>query len=207
MNRKLSVRIASILLILHGLIELAGLVFINSMPHALISFGGLTGPALKQNAATIAILGALWGIARLIAAVGAWSLRKWALILGISLSTITFCCDYDYSSWSHRWFWLCPQPFCFMRGLEMKGKEVNMTMVISQLGLKPDALRGETVIVTGAGGGIGYEAARALLWLGANVVIAEINQQNGRQAEVQWKRNSAKNVCCSSRPMWAMRKV
>ena len=58
-----------------------------------------------------------------------------------------------------------------------------MTMIISQLGLKPDALRGETVIVTGAGGGIGYEAARALLWLGANVVIAEINQQNGRKAE------------------------
>ena len=56
-------------------------------------------------------------------------------------------------------------------------------MVISQLGLKPDALRGETVIVTGAGGGIGYEAARALLWLGANVVIAEINQQSGRKAE------------------------
>lgn len=57
-------------------------------------------------------------------------------------------------------------------------------MVISQLGLKPDALRGETVIVTGAGGGIGYEAARALLWLGANVVSAEINQNSGRKAEV-----------------------
>ncbi len=56
-------------------------------------------------------------------------------------------------------------------------------MIISQLGLKPDTLRGETVIVTGAGGGIGYEAARALLWLGANVVIAEIDQQNGRKAE------------------------
>ncbi|PWB74501.1 MAG: NAD(P)-dependent oxidoreductase [Anaerolineales bacterium] len=56
-------------------------------------------------------------------------------------------------------------------------------MIISQLGLKQDALRGETIIVTGAGGGIGYEAARALLWLGANVVIAEINQQNGRRAE------------------------
>lgn len=59
-----------------------------------------------------------------------------------------------------------------------------MTSLISQLGLKPDALKGETIIVTGAGGGIGYEAARALLWLGANVVIAEINQQNGRKAEV-----------------------
>ena len=58
-----------------------------------------------------------------------------------------------------------------------------MTMIISQLGLKPDALYDETVIVTGAGGGIGYEAARALLWLGANVVIAEINHQNGRKAE------------------------
>jgi len=59
-----------------------------------------------------------------------------------------------------------------------------MTMVIAQLGLTSETLRGETVIVTGAGGGIGYEAARALLWLGANVVIAEINQQNGRKAEV-----------------------
>jgi NAD(P)-dependent dehydrogenase (short-subunit alcohol dehydrogenase family) len=39
------------------------------------------------------------------------------------------------------------------------------------------------VIVTGAGGGIGYEAARALLWLGANVVIAEINPVTGAQAE------------------------
>lgn len=55
--------------------------------------------------------------------------------------------------------------------------------VISQLGLKPDALRGETVIVTGAGGGIGLEAARALLWLGANVVIAEIDHPNGQKAE------------------------
>ena len=56
------------------------------------------------------------------------------------------------------------------------------TLVISQIGLKPDALQGETVLVTGAGGGIGYEAARALLWLGARVVIAEINETNGKQA-------------------------
>ena len=54
--------------------------------------------------------------------------------------------------------------------------------IISQLGLKLAALQGETVIVTGAGGGIGYEAARALLWLGANVVIAEVNDTNGKQA-------------------------
>src|SRR5512144_2970178 len=58
-----------------------------------------------------------------------------------------------------------------------------MTMVVSQLGLTPEELRGETVIVTGAGGGIGYEAARALLWLGANVVVAEINEPNGSRAQ------------------------
>jgi len=56
-------------------------------------------------------------------------------------------------------------------------------LVISQLGLRPGCLHGETVIVTGAGGGIGYEAARALVWLGANVVIAEINAVTGARAE------------------------
>jgi NAD(P)-dependent dehydrogenase (short-subunit alcohol dehydrogenase family) len=56
-------------------------------------------------------------------------------------------------------------------------------MLISQLGLQPNTLRGETVIVTGAGGGIGYEAARALLWLGANVVIAELDPTSLRKAK------------------------
>ena len=58
----------------------------------------------------------------------------------------------------------------------------NNSMVIARLGFAPDVLQGETVVVTGAGGGIGYETARALLWLGANVVIAEINEQTGKQA-------------------------
>ena len=59
-----------------------------------------------------------------------------------------------------------------------------MPILILQLGLKPDALKGETIIVTGAGGGIGFEAARALLWLGANVVVAEIDPMRGQKAEV-----------------------
>lgn len=58
-----------------------------------------------------------------------------------------------------------------------------MSLSISQFGLQQDTLQGETVIVTGAGGGIGYEAARSLLWLGANVIIAEIHHANGRIAE------------------------
>jgi NAD(P)-dependent dehydrogenase (short-subunit alcohol dehydrogenase family) len=66
-------------------------------------------------------------------------------------------------------------------------------MIIAQLGLHQDALRGETVIVTGAGSGIGYEAARALLWLGANVVIAEIHQPSGRKAEVTLEQEFGKD--------------
>jgi NAD(P)-dependent dehydrogenase (short-subunit alcohol dehydrogenase family) len=37
-------------------------------------------------------------------------------------------------------------------------------------------------VVMGAGGGIGFEAARALLWLGARVVIAEIDESSGSGA-------------------------
>lgn len=88
-NRIFSARVAGILLILHGLIEVAGLVFINAIPMALISFGGLTGPALERNMSAIAMYGVFWGIARFIAAWGAWSLRKWALILGVILSMVT----------------------------------------------------------------------------------------------------------------------
>ena len=68
-----------------------------------------------------------------------------------------------------------------------------MSMVISQLGLKQDALQGETIVVTGAVGGIGYEAARALLWLGANVVIAEVHHLSGRKAEVTLEQEFGKD--------------
>lgn len=56
-------------------------------------------------------------------------------------------------------------------------------MFIEKAGLSRDTLKGKTVILTGAGGGIGYETARALVWLGAIVIIAEINSEKGKNAE------------------------
>jgi NAD(P)-dependent dehydrogenase (short-subunit alcohol dehydrogenase family) len=58
-------------------------------------------------------------------------------------------------------------------------------MMIASGTLARDALAGKTVVVTGAGHGIGFEAARSLLWLGANVAIAEIDEAAGREAEAR----------------------
>ena len=56
-------------------------------------------------------------------------------------------------------------------------------MLITQGNLKAGILKGEVAIVTGSGRGIGYEAARALIWLGANVIIAEIDDKTGQTAQ------------------------
>ena len=48
--------------------------------------------------------------------------------------------------------------------------------------LKQGCLSGQVAVVTGAGRGIGFEAARALVWLGARVAIAEINPLTGKSA-------------------------
>lgn len=55
-------------------------------------------------------------------------------------------------------------------------------MLIATGTLASDALAGQVAIVTGAGRGIGFEAARALAWLGARVVLAEIEPTTGRAA-------------------------
>lgn len=48
-------------------------------------------------------------------------------------------------------------------------------------GLAPEALAGQTALVTGAGRGIGREIARALAALGARVVVAELNEAAGQE--------------------------
>lgn len=57
-------------------------------------------------------------------------------------------------------------------------------MLIEQSKLHPQSLEGQIAVVSGAGRGIGLETARALLWLGARVVIAEIDESLARQTEI-----------------------
>ena len=54
--------------------------------------------------------------------------------------------------------------------------------IISAGNLTCESLAGQVAVVTGGGDGIGFEAGRALAWLGASVIIAEINKQTGRTA-------------------------
>ena len=55
-------------------------------------------------------------------------------------------------------------------------------MLIASGTLTRQSLAGQVAVVTGAGGGIGYEAARALAWLGARVIIAEVDARKGKPA-------------------------
>ncbi|MCL4262913.1 MAG: SDR family oxidoreductase [Anaerolineae bacterium] len=66
-------------------------------------------------------------------------------------------------------------------------------MIIANGILTRQSLAGEVVIVTGGGHGIGYEAARALAWLGAQVVIAEIDKQAGKEAVANLNRELGQN--------------
>ncbi|MCL1846863.1 MAG: SDR family oxidoreductase [Coriobacteriia bacterium] len=56
-------------------------------------------------------------------------------------------------------------------------------MLVEKSKLDPADLIGRTVIITGGGGGIATEAGRALAYLGANVVLAELDEQRGLAAQ------------------------
>jgi NAD(P)-dependent dehydrogenase (short-subunit alcohol dehydrogenase family) len=69
------------------------------------------------------------------------------------------------------------------------------SLLISTGKLTRQSLAGQVVIVTGAGGGIGFETARALAWLGAHAIIAEVNQKNGKAAAERINQELGPGVC------------
>jgi NAD(P)-dependent dehydrogenase (short-subunit alcohol dehydrogenase family) len=57
----------------------------------------------------------------------------------------------------------------------------SVAQILVRAGLSHSMLGGQVAVVTGAGRGIGRESARALAWLGAKVVIAELNDVLGTE--------------------------
>src|SRR5215470_16130548 len=81
------------------------------------------------------------------------------------------------SRWPHRqWSWSAS-------GSAKPNPGGDGNMIIDGAGLSRSTLKGQVAIVSGAGQGIGREAARVLARLGAAVVIAEINAEAGGQTE------------------------
>ncbi|NMB86954.1 MAG: SDR family oxidoreductase [Chloroflexi bacterium] len=60
-----------------------------------------------------------------------------------------------------------------------------LPILLERTGLSRTALSGQTAVVTGAGRGIGRQVALALACLGANVVVAELDEASGRSAAVE----------------------
>ena len=58
----------------------------------------------------------------------------------------------------------------------------DVASLLRRSNLRKDTLTGEVALVTGAGRGIGFEASKALLILGSNVVVAEIDPANCNRA-------------------------
>jgi len=56
-------------------------------------------------------------------------------------------------------------------------------MLLEKNNYSKKALLNKTVLITGGGGGIGFEASRAFSYMGANVIIAEIDTAKGSRAQ------------------------
>ena len=57
-----------------------------------------------------------------------------------------------------------------------------------------NVLKDKMILLTGAGGGIGLETAKAFVYMGANVTIAEINREKGLKAEQYLNDNFSGNL-------------
>lgn len=71
----------------------------------------------------------------------------------------------------------------------------NNTLIISKGSLQKGQLKGKVALITGAGGGIGFEAARSLIWLGVKVVIGDIDKNKGKLAEKKLRSEFGANCC------------
>lgn len=56
-------------------------------------------------------------------------------------------------------------------------------MILEKNNYDKNALQNQIVLITGGGGGIGIEASRAFAYMGAHVIIAEIDADRGKQAQ------------------------
>lgn len=85
--KRIGLYIAGTFLIIHGLIEALSFVLVNSGVGSGQIF---VFEQLQNNINATCALGVIFGIIRLVAALGVFLNRKWGLVLGLLISTITY---------------------------------------------------------------------------------------------------------------------
>lgn len=92
-NKKSNFKIASVLLITHGIIEIFGFFALFApaeyTTQIFLSFGGMDPTLISNHVGLLALFGPLWGVARIIAALGVLKKQKWAIVFGCILSSVT----------------------------------------------------------------------------------------------------------------------
>lgn len=87
MDKRTSAKIASIILFIHGFIEITGTVMLLALPKEFLALGGFQDA--QEKLIFMAVLSAIYGLSRLIAGYSIWSMKKWGIIFGIALSITT----------------------------------------------------------------------------------------------------------------------
>jgi len=87
MDKKTSSKIASVVLFVHGFIEITGTVGLLVLPSGFLSIAGFQEE--QGKIIFMAVLTAIFGLSRLVAGYAIWSMKKWGIIFGMVLSVAT----------------------------------------------------------------------------------------------------------------------
>jgi hypothetical protein len=83
MDKKTCAKIASVVLFVHGFIEVIGAALMPFAPAEFLSTG------FQEKLVFWAVLSAIYGLSRLVAGYGTWSVKKWGIVFGMALSITT----------------------------------------------------------------------------------------------------------------------
>lgn len=87
MDKKTSSKIASVVLFVHGFIEITGTVGLLILPSGFLSIAGFQEE--QGKIIFMAVLATIFGLSRLVAGYAIWSMKKWGIIFGMVLSVAT----------------------------------------------------------------------------------------------------------------------
>jgi len=86
MDRRTSAKVASLLLYVHGFIEIAAIMLL-ALPSEY--FAASVFQEGRERMTFMALLSVIYGSSRLVAGYSVWSMKKWGIVFGMTLSIVT----------------------------------------------------------------------------------------------------------------------